>query len=99
MHRFVAALLRVQSLRHTLDLNGAADDVMGRMRQWTRGHRKKEEDSSGMVRFPIQSDTVSHSFLLSLLPPPLQYLQAVIPYKTPKDLKWKTATLNLLTKC
>ena len=46
--RFVSALLRVQQLRHSQDTNGGLGES-GRGRQWSWGHKKREDEPLGMV--------------------------------------------------
>ena len=56
-NRFVSALLKVQGLRHTMDVSGSIDGTRGRAwTQLTRTTKGKEEKNSGKVCFTIVLD-------------------------------------------
>ena len=53
-NRFVSALLKVQGLRHSMDVSGSIDGARGRpWSQLTRAAKGKEEKNSGKVCYTI----------------------------------------------
>ena len=47
--RFVSALLRVQQLRLSQEVNGGASGEAGRGRQWVWGQKRRDEESSASM--------------------------------------------------
>ena len=47
--RFVSALLRVQQLRLSQEVNGGVSGEAGRGRQWVWGQKRRDEESSASM--------------------------------------------------